>query len=66
MPGWDGWTPHYPDYLHLAFNTSTTFSPTDVSPLSYRAKLLMLVRSSLSLIVVATVLMRAINILASN
>lgn len=66
IPGWDGWTPRYPDYLYLAFNTSTAFSPTEVSPLSQRAKMLMLVQSSLSLIVVATVLARAVNILASS
>jgi hypothetical protein len=65
IAGWESWTPRYVDYLHLAYNTSTAFSPTDVSPLSGRAKLLMMTQSSLSLIVVATVLARAINILAS-
>ncbi len=65
VAGWEGWAPGYVDYLHLAFNTSTAFSPTDVSPLSGRAKLLMMTQSALSLIVVATVLARAINILAS-
>jgi hypothetical protein len=28
--GEDQWSPHYVDYLFLAFNTSTAFSPTDV------------------------------------
>lgn len=65
IEGWEEWSPHYLDYLHLAFNTSTAFSPTDVSPLSQRAKMLMMVQSSLALIIVATVLARAINILAA-
>ncbi|MBK8048245.1 MAG: DUF1345 domain-containing protein [Anaerolineales bacterium] len=62
--GWHAWAPSYLDYLHLAFNTSTAFSPTDVLPLSHRAKVLMMIQSSLSLVVVATIAARAINILA--
>src|SRR5271157_2582511 len=33
------WTPHFVDYLFLAFNTSTAFSPTDTAVLSRWAKL---------------------------
>ncbi len=32
--GEDQWSPHFMDYLFLAFNTSTAFSPTDVPVLS--------------------------------
>lgn len=59
------WRPTYPDYLDLAFNTSTAFSPTDVLPLSPRAKMLMMVQSTISLVTVITVGARAINILGS-
>ena len=36
---YDGWFPHFLDYLFLAFNTSTAFSPTDTAVLSRWAKL---------------------------
>ena len=36
--GEDNWSPGFIDYLFLAFNTSTAFSPTDVPVLSRWAK----------------------------
>ena len=57
------WRPGFVDYLFLAFNTSTAFSPTDVPVLSRWAKLLMMVQSVISLGTVAIVAARAINIL---
>jgi hypothetical protein len=46
-PGRTGsvWTPYFADYLFLAFNTSTAFSPTDKAVLSRRAQLGMMVQS---------------------
>jgi hypothetical protein len=38
--GEDQWSPGFVDYLFLAFNTSTAFSPTDVPVLSHWAKTL--------------------------
>jgi hypothetical protein len=58
-----GWKPGFVDYLFLAFNTSTAFSPTDVPVLSRWAKMLMIVQSSLSLGTLAILAARAINIL---
>lgn len=58
-----GWKPGFIDYLFLAFNTSTAFSPTDVPVLSRWAKVLMMVQSSLSLGTLAILAARAINIL---
>jgi hypothetical protein len=58
-----GWKPGFVDYLFLAFNTSTAFSPTDVPVLSRWAKLLMMVQSSISLGTIAILAARAINIL---
>jgi hypothetical protein len=58
-----GWRPGSVDYLFLAFNTSTAFSPTDVPVLSRWAKLLMMVQSSISLGTLAILAARAINIL---
>jgi hypothetical protein len=57
------WRPGFVDYLFLAFNTSTAFSPTDVAPLTRWAKLLMMVQSLISLGTLAIVAARAINIL---
>jgi hypothetical protein len=57
------WRPGFIDYLFLAFNTSTAFSPTDVPVLSRWAKLLMMVQSSISLGTLAILAARAINIL---
>ena len=58
-----GWSPGFIDYLFLAFNTSTAFSPTDVPVLSKWAKGLMMIQSSISLITIALLAARAVNIL---
>lgn len=57
------WKPGFVDYLFLAFNTSTAFSPTDAPVLSRWAKLLMMVQSCISLATIAILAARAINIL---
>jgi hypothetical protein len=59
----NGWSPGFVDYLFLAFNTSTAFSPTDVPVLSRWAKLLMMLQSSISLATIALLAARAVNIL---
>ncbi len=57
------WRPGFVDYLFLAFNTSTAFSPTDVPVLSRWAKLLMMVQAAISLATLALLAARAVNIL---
>jgi len=57
------WSPGFVDYLFLAFNTSTAFSPTDVPVLTRWAKLLMMIQSLISLTTVALLAARAVNIL---
>ena len=57
------WNPGFIDYLFLAFNTSTAFSPTDVPVLSRWAKLLMMIQSLISLATIALLAARAVNIL---
>ncbi len=59
------WSPGFLDYLFLAFNTSTAFSPTDTAVLSRRAKVLMMVQALLSLLILAVLVSRAINALAT-
>ena len=57
------WSPNFVDYLFLAFNTSTAFSPTDAPVLARWAKLLMMLQSLISLTVIALLAGRAVNIL---
>ena len=57
------WQPNFVDYLFLAFNTSTAFSPTDVPVLSRWAKSIMMVQALISLLVIALLAGRAVNIL---
>jgi len=61
--GEDHWSPGFVDYLFLAFNTSTAFSPTDVPVLSRWAKVLMMLQSAISLATIAILAARAVNIL---
>jgi hypothetical protein len=63
-PEAEGWRPGFIDYLYLAFTNATAFSPTDTLPLSRRAKLLMMFESLVSLLTIALVAARAVNILA--
>ncbi len=59
-----GWTPGFFDYLYTSFTNATAFSPTDTMPLTAWAKLLMMVQSLASLLIVALVVSRAVNILS--
>jgi Protein of unknown function (DUF1345) len=58
-----GWSPRFVDYLFLAFNTSTAFSPTDCPVLSRWAKSLMMIQSLISFATVVLLAARAVNIL---
>lgn len=60
-----GWGATYVDYLYLAYSTATAFSTTEVAPLTHRAKLLMMLESSISLATILLVAARSINILGS-
>ncbi len=61
--GQKDWSPNFVDYLFLAFNTSTAFSPTDVAALARWAKVLMMLQSLLSLLIIALLAARAVNML---
>jgi uncharacterized membrane protein len=56
------WEPQFVDYLYVSFTNATAFSPTDTMPLSRWAKLLMLIQSGVSLVTVALVIARAVNV----
>lgn len=57
------WRPTFVDYLYVSSTNAMAFSPTDTMPLSRRAKILMLSQSVVSLVAVALVAARAVNIL---
>lgn len=58
------WAPGFVDYLYVSFTNATAFSPTDTMPLTPTAKALMTVQSAGSLLTVALVAARAVNILS--
>ena len=58
------WRPRFVDYVYLAFNTATAFSPTDTAAMTPLAKWLMMAESLTSLVTVAVIAGRAINILS--
>jgi uncharacterized membrane protein len=57
----NGWRPRFLDYLHLGFTNATAFSPTDVMPLTLRAKYIMLVQSTVALALFGLIVARAVN-----
>lgn len=57
------WSPDFLDYLFLAFNTSTAFSPTDTLVLSRVAKVLMMYQAAVSLLIISVLIARGINTL---
>ena len=61
--GEQNWSPGFVDYLFIAFNTSTAFSPTDCPVLSRWAKVMMMVQSLISFTTVVLLAARAVNIL---
>jgi len=58
------WRPTFFDYLYVSVTNASAFSPTDVLPLTHRVKALMGTQSVVSLLTVALVTARAVNILS--
>jgi hypothetical protein len=59
------WKPMFLDYVFLSFTNATAFSPTDTFPLTRFAKVLMMIEALTSLVTIAVIAGRAINILGS-
>lgn len=57
------WQPEFFDYLYIGITNNIAFSPTDVMPLTHRAKGFMALQSVASLLVLGLVVARAVNIL---
>jgi hypothetical protein len=57
------WRPRFADYLYTSFANGTSFAPADAMPLTLLAKTLFASESIVSLITIAVVAARAVNIL---
>lgn len=60
------WEPNVLDYCFVAYTNSTAFSPTDTLPLSRWAKVLFMLQSAISLVTVALIAARAVNVLPGS
>ena len=56
-----GWAPGFPEYLFVAFTTSSAFGPTDTPVLSRRVKILTVIQTVLSSVVVIVLVAWAIG-----
>ncbi|MBC7517889.1 MAG: DUF1345 domain-containing protein [Microbacteriaceae bacterium] len=59
----DGWRAGFVDYAYFSLTNMMAFSPTDVMPLSQRAKALMGYQALTAFVILALVISRAVNIL---
>jgi uncharacterized membrane protein len=62
-PGNENWEPAFFDYAYFSLSNMMAFSPTDVMPMTTRAKALMGYQALTGFILLALVISRAINIL---
>lgn len=61
--GQDDWFPEFLDYAYFSLTNMMAFSPTDVMPLSRRAKILMAYQAFTGFVLLALVIARSVNIL---
>jgi uncharacterized membrane protein len=64
-PGNKYWEPAFFDYAYFSLSNMMAFSPTDVMPMTSRAKALMAYQALTGFVLLALVISRAINILHS-
>ncbi|MDO9398667.1 MAG: hypothetical protein Q7T71_19155 [Herbiconiux sp.] len=57
------WLPGFVDYLYFSLSDSMAFSPTDVMPLTHRAKLLMGLEALAGFVLLALVIARGVSLL---
>jgi uncharacterized membrane protein len=60
------WRPAFFDYLYFSLSNQMAFSPTDVMPLTVRAKALMGIQAFSGFVLLAMVIARAVNIVGSG
>ncbi|MCS5733873.1 hypothetical protein [Herbiconiux daphne] len=57
------WLPGFVDYLYFSLSDSMAFSPTDVMPLTHRAKLMMGLEAFAGFVLLALVIARGVSLL---
>ncbi len=62
-PGNKNWEPGFFDYVYFSLSNMMAFSPTDVMPMTTRAKALMGYQAMTGFALLALVISRAVNIL---
>src|ERR1022692_611588 len=60
---YEGWRPHFVDYLFIAFTQSSTFDPTDAPLFARWAKILAMIQVFISLSIVILLISRAVGVL---
>jgi hypothetical protein len=63
LPGWESWQPGIWDYLYLGFNSSTQFGLGDSTALSVRAKMLLMLQITLSIVIIVFIASIAITLI---
>lgn len=63
VPRLQPWQPGFFDYVYFSLSTMTAFSPTDVMPLTTRAKAIMAYEAVIGFVLLALIISRAVNIL---
>jgi hypothetical protein len=66
LPHYSSWSPGYADYLFIGFTTNFAFSPTDTLPLTRTAKMLMMLQSAISVVILTGIAGGAINALVGT
>src|SRR5208283_3686958 len=61
--GWEDWKPSFYSYLFMSFQFSTTFGPTDIYVLSRRAKFIVFVEVTISLVTITMFIARAFSLI---
>jgi uncharacterized membrane protein len=57
------WRPMFFDYLYVSLTNNTAFSPTDTMPMTHKAKAIMGIQATVSLLTIGLIVSRAVNIL---
>lgn len=63
IKGWEDWKPGFLDYLFFSFYSCMALSPTETVVLSKKMKFLLMIQTSVSLVVLAMIAARAINLI---
>lgn len=64
--GYEGWSPKFNDYLHLAFLISVSFNPGNMDVLSHRGKNITMLQALVSLVIIFLLVARAVSLFGGS